>query len=146
MRLNAEAKDKYGSYRLSFEDGIVSAHVKGLIGDTLAIKFSTDLQGFINKMPDSPWGYYSDQVECVGYTPNAETTLVASHVNAGKAGCVVDAYLSGTALSVDQISKIRKRAGIHGDFSHRMFENESLAKAYIQNELQNLYNPVAAPK
>lgn len=146
MKLEAEAKDKFGNYFLRYENGIVSAHVKGLISDSLAIKFSQDMKRFIKQIPDAIWGYYSDQIECIGYTPNAEKSLVESHIYAAKAGCVVDAYRSGTALSVDQISKIRRRAEIHGNFSHRMFENETLAKAYIQEKLQDLYQSTADHK
>ena len=139
MKLEANCKDKYGSYTLIYKKSVVCAVIKGMISDYLSMSFTRDMLKIAEAIPETYWGYYADHLECLGYTPQSESNLLDSHNNSRRLGCVVDAYRSGSALAIEQISQIRKRAGIQNDFRDRLFENEDLAIEFINRTINKQY-------
>lgn len=139
MTLQADCKDKYGSYTLTYKTGVVCAVIKGMVSDYLSMTFTRDMLKIAETIPDANWGYYADHLGCLGYTPQSELNLINSHHNSRRLGCVVDAYRSGSALAIEQISQIRKRAGIQNDFRDRLFDNEEIAIEFINRTISELY-------
>lgn len=146
MKCNVYGSDKYGSYTLTFENGIISSIVKGVIGDSLTSKFIADLKIMAEHVPGSIWGYYSDQSECQGFTPHSESNLVESSKHSIASGCVEDAYLSGSAMAIDQIAKTRMKAGVPTDLQERLFDSEQDAKAFLQKALEKAYRATGESK
>lgn len=113
--------------------------VKGLIGDSLTTKFIEDMKSIVERIPVKIWAYYADQSDCQGFTPHSENNLIESNKHSIQSGCVVDAYLSGSALALDQVAKTRVKAGVPVDIQDRIFDTESEAKAFLQKALQKAY-------
>lgn len=139
MRNKIEGKDKYGSFALHFDNSVLSATIKGLFGDALTLKFVTETRRMVDSIAVPYWGYYSNQIECMGGTPKAELLLADSYRHSKQSGCVIDAYLAGSPLAIDQVSRLRELAGIHSDVSHHLFDSENAAKAFIDNFLASFY-------
>lgn len=125
------AQDKYGRYTLAYHDRILTSEVIGAIGRGLTIKFNSDMMTMFSLIEDKPFGYLGDLSQCQAYTADAEKLLYISHHDAIKSGCVVDAYCVGTALSIEQLRRVRQNAGIETPLEDHIFPSLQDARAYI---------------
>lgn len=137
MKLTYSGADKYGSYDLRYDKGILYAVVKGAIGLSLAKKFHLDLQDVFAKTKQQPWAYVGDLSACHAYTEEVEALLPTVHLQAIEAGCVVDAYIFGTAVLKAQIDKIRTKAGAQLELRHCTFDTVEHCEKYVANVLNH---------
>lgn len=130
MRTFSE-QDKYGQYILQYQDRILSSKVIGAIGVSLTMKFNRDIMALFSLVEDSHFGYFGDLSECQAYTADAEKLLSISHADAIRSGCVVDAYCVGTALSIEQLRRVRLEAGIETPLEQAIFPSPQKAAEFI---------------
>lgn len=132
------ASDRHGSYKLNYRDKILRSVVKGAIGGSLARKFNQDIAIIFTLITDSRWGYFGDLSQCEAYTDEALALLPVSHLGAITSGCCVDAYLMGTALTHEQLRRVRKIAGIESELEQQVFDSSKECEAFIYAALSDI--------
>lgn len=138
MKLCFNGRDKHGTYRLRYENQILYSVVIGAVGASLVKKFIADMLQMYDSIEDHKWGYLADLSQCQAWTLEAENTLPDAHKKAMERGCVVDAYLMGTALLREQAKKVRKNAEIDSDIDQHIFADIPSAERFIRSIIEHL--------
>ena len=138
MTSKLQAKDKYGSYHLSYQDGILSCVVVGAIGFNLAKKYVEDLKQMVASIDEPYWGYCADFSQFQAYTSEAASLMPDAHKIGMEHGCVADSYKLGSALSVSQLKIIRTNCGIETLLQENSFVTEKDCHAYLRNRIANM--------
>lgn len=131
-------QDKYGQYTLQYQDGILTSKIIGAIGHGLTAKFNHDIMEMFSLVKGTPFGYLGDLSECQAFTAEAEKLLYVSHKDAIKSGCVIDAYCVGTALSIEQLRRVRETAGIGTHLEKHLFSTQQDAREFIRAVLNKV--------
>lgn len=132
-------KDRFGSYSMVFEKGIIFARVSGSLGKGLSEKFCTDLLKIVYSIDDIQWGFLGDLTDCVAATPEARDIFVEGMKLCVTAGCEVDAYVINIALAEHQLSSARKMLGIDKTMDNQVFDSTGDAKKFILKILSKFY-------
>ena len=131
------AQNKYGSYTLSYCNQIIYSTIVGSISDSLATKFNHHFAALLDVIPEGNYGFLGDLSGCQAYTGEAEKRLPESLVRGVAAGCIVDAYCVGTALSIAQLKRVRSEGGIKTPLDEHIFETIQDAENFIHLTLAN---------
>lgn len=134
------ASDKFGAYRLWYENRIMRAVVTGAIGTSLSKKFVEHVSELFTLIPDKTFGYLGDLSHCEGYTAESEPLLSASNAEGMKRGCFIDAYLINSPVAAAQIKRVRQGAGIDDVFESHLFQQETQALDYLYAIMADIDN------
>ncbi|MEP4890136.1 MAG: hypothetical protein ABJV04_08940 [Aliiglaciecola sp.] len=131
-------RDRYASYSLSYKDRILTGVVTGPIGVQLATQYDRDLSKILDSIPDKYFAYVGDFSACQAYTDDATGVVHLTHQKTEQAGCVVDAYCMGTALSREQIRRIREDANNPTSLDDRIFDDYQQCVSFVHSVLKQL--------
>ncbi|GAC15061.1 hypothetical protein [Aliiglaciecola lipolytica] len=138
MKTVYQGKDKFANYTLTYSDRILVAVVNGVIGVELATRYNKDVAEIVKSVPDKYFGYIGDLTNCQAYTAEAIDIIRLAHLCSEQAGCVVDAYCVGTALSIEQLRQMREKANNPASLNDRIFENQQQCISFINSVLNDI--------
>jgi len=138
MMTEYSGRDRFASYTLSYSDKILTGVVTGPIGFQLATQYDRDLTKILQTIPDKYFGYVGDFSACQAYTDDATSVVHITHQKTEQAGCVVDAYCVGTALSTEQLRRIRSAAKNPASLDERVYENYQQCVSFVHSVLQQI--------
>ncbi|GAB2687244.1 hypothetical protein Q4574_17655 [Aliiglaciecola sp. 3_MG-2023] len=139
-------RDRYASYSLSYSNRILTGVVTGSIGIQLATQYDRDLTQILHSIADKYFAYVGDFSACQAYTDDATGVVHLTHQKTEKAGCVVDAYCMGTALSREQMRRIRSDAKNPASLDERIFDDYQQCVSFVQSVLAQFESSSEASK
>jgi hypothetical protein len=132
--------DKYGKYQIEFDANVLSVKATGIVGVVLAKSFHRDICNLAKGIDSNSWGYYGELSNCEAYTDPALEILLSAHEYCIMQGCVVDAYCIVSPLAIEQIRKVREKAGVFGSICSNIFNHEDDALRYIVDAITSHQN------
>ncbi|MDP5030536.1 MAG: hypothetical protein NWQ54_01075 [Paraglaciecola sp.] len=142
MYTHLHYRDKYGSYELSIENGIICAVIQGAIGESFSRRYNHDFCSLIDNLGKDKWGHYGDFRLCEALTPEAKHLSVELHKYALQKGCVVSAFQINSSLLVSQVDNVRKTSAINTSVTQKSFTTKAECFDYIERQLTLATRPI----
>ncbi|MEP7703383.1 hypothetical protein [Paraglaciecola sp. 25GB23A] len=140
MSTSLNYKDKYGSYQLSIEHGIICAIIEGAVGESFSRRYNQDFCALIAQLDQEKWGHYADFTLCEAMTEEAQHKSIELHNYAILKGCVASAYQISSALLTSQVNSVRQASHLPLPINQRIFATKSECMTFINNELADKTN------
>ncbi len=133
-----EYKTINGELIIKREENVIVAEFIGTLDLKIAIAFKNALLELTKPLQGQKWAYLSLSPRNDAATPEAEEVLVECLQLAWSLGCVAGAYVLKTNLTIDQVDRMLKKAGLATGIQGKIFNSAEEARQSVNNALTNV--------
>lgn len=132
-----EYKTINGELIIKREKNVIVAEFIGALDLKIAMAFKNALVELTKLLQGQKWGYLSLSTRNDAATPEAEEVLVECLQLAWSLGCVTGAYVLKTNLTIDQVDRMLKKAGLETGIKGKVFNTAEEARRSINTFLSD---------
>ena len=131
-------KDANGALTLERKGNLILATFSGAINTSIMKHFIDEIDDSIAPIQGQAWAYVSDSRKVHAATPDSEESLKKAVLKYYQLGCVCGAYVSTSAVMINQMDRVLKGVGVPTGIDGKLFESTEAAKAFCTQTLLQL--------